>query len=234
MASAKKNTNLTNFIASIKTDGLIRTNRYSVTLTPPKSVGDIGDMRKMLLYCSDVQLPGVNISTAPVRTFGELREAPYEKLFDNLNMTFYVDNNMFVKAFFDRWINCIQNPQSRTFEYYNNYITNIKIEVEDMKDRKRYEVELYECYPKGVSPIQLSYESKEIMKLQVSMNYKNWISRPYNVPLDKRVSQWDAIKEAFSVPDKFLNNFGGFQSDFNNAQPETAGVVTGVTQYTGR
>lgn len=234
MATATKSTKLRDFISNIKTDGLIKTNRYTVTLTPPKAVGEIGDIRKMLLYCADTQLPGVNISTAQIRSYGELREAPYERLFDSINMTFYVDNNMFVKGFFDRWINCIQNPQSRTFEYYNNYITNIKIEVEDTKDRKRYEVELYECYPKSVGAVQLGYETKDIMRLQVVMNYRNWVSNPVNVPLDKRVSQWDAIKESFSIPDKWLNNFGGYQSDFNDIKPETGGMVTGVTQYSGR
>lgn len=234
MATASKSKKLTEFIANIKLDGLIRTNRYSVIMTPPKAVGEVGDIRKMLMYCSDIQLPGVNVSSAQVRTFGELREAPYDRLFDNINMTFYVDNNMFVKAFFDKWINSIQNPDSRTFEYYNNYITNLTIQVEDLKDRNRYEVELRECYPKSVNAIQLSYESKEIMKLQVVMNYRNWVSKPFNVPLDKRVSQFDSIKEAFSIPDKFLNNFGGFQSDFNEAAPETAGMITGVTNISGR
>ena len=88
---AKKNSGLNNFISTIKTEGLIRTSRYAITMSPPKSVGSFANMRKLLLFCSEVSLPGQTLTTNQIRTYGEVREAPYEKMFDNINMTFYVD-----------------------------------------------------------------------------------------------------------------------------------------------
>ena len=67
---------LDEFIATVKTQGMMRSNRYTVTMGDV--VNDPDNLRQIMMYCSDVQLPGVNISTAQLRTYGELRETPYE------------------------------------------------------------------------------------------------------------------------------------------------------------
>jgi hypothetical protein len=244
MAEAKVG-GLKNFIASVKTEGLMRTSRYAVTLSPPKAMKTPKDLRKILLFCSDVQIPGVTMSTTQIRMFGEIRESPYEKMFDNITMTFYVDNNMKVKQFFDDWISVIQNPSTRSFEYYKNYITNITLDVEDIKDRKRYEVKLFECYPKNVGSISVGYESKDIMKLQISMNYKYWTSTSFDAPKETKESPWDRylkmptingreLESLPSVPSEWAENYLGFQKNFNNPLPENDTMVTGVTEYFGR
>jgi hypothetical protein len=165
---------LQEFIASIREEGLSRTNRYSVIFAAPTLVDGVFT-KQMSMYCDQIQLPGVNYASQPNRTFGELREVPYDKLHDPLNMSFYVDTDLNVKRFFDSWINSIQDPQTKKYSYYDNYITDIEIHVEDLNDRSRYVITLYECYPKTVGSIQLDYASKEVMKLQVTMNYRYFV-----------------------------------------------------------
>jgi|GEM_PF-6586229 len=221
-----KNGNLKNFVALVKTEGLMRTSRYNVSLRIPKSMSYSPNMRKILLFCSDITIPGVTIATNQIRIHGEVREAPNEKMFDNASMSFYVDNNMEVKKFFDQWIESIQNPFTRNFNYYDDYISEIKIEVEDTKDRKRYEITMEECYPKNVGQIQVGYDQKEVMKLQVSMNYKYWNSRSFSAPKETKESPWDRflkmptinnreLTSLPSVPEQYSSNFSGFQQDYN-------------------
>jgi len=208
------------FVAQVKKDGMARTNRYSVLFTPPSSVND-KDLKTILLFCDQIQLPGLNYSTVQNRTFGEFRETPYEKLFDAVNMSFYVDTRMRVKWLFDQWLNSIQDPDRRTFSYYNDYTTNMSIEVLDLQDKTRYEVELYECYPKNIGSIQMDQASKDIMKIQVTMQYKYWKSTPYE-PLA------DGGKTPTTFLDKFNKNFTGFQQEVNKVLGERAGnFVTG-------
>ena len=136
-----------------------------------------------------------------------------------------VDNNLEVKKFFDAWTDSIQDPETRTFSYYKEYITQIKLDIEDLKDRKRYEVIMHECYPKNVGQVQLGFEQKDIMKLQVSMNYKWWTSKAYNAPQETKTSPWDRFfktptinnKEISlpSVPDQYTNDFSAFQNNVN-------------------
>lgn len=161
---------LNDFIASVKSEGLMRTNRFLVEFNM------VGDTRLVQLYCDSVQLPGLTISTTQARTYGEPREIPYERLFDNINLTFHIDNSMNVKMIFDNWIQSIQNPKTRSMSYYDDYVTNMRIYVLDVSDSKRYYVDLFECYPKSIGSIQMDHSSKDSMKLQVSINYKYWKS----------------------------------------------------------
>lgn len=209
------------FIAEIKGGALARTNRFAVLFTPPAGVNP-ADLQKVLLFCDQVQLPGANYSTVQNRTYGEFRETPYEKIYDNISMSFYVDNDMKVKALFDDWMNVISNPVTRTYNYYNKYITNMVIEVQDLNDNTRYEVTLWECYPKGISSIQMDYASKDVMKLQVNMQYKYWTATPMTQLADGQ-------KVPLTLMDKFTKNFTGFQEALNKTIGASAGnFLTGA------
>lgn len=173
-------TTLNKFVASIQTQGLMTTNRFMVNFVLPAKLRSAsvytGNIETVMMQCDAINLPGMTISTQPSRTYGEVREMPYERLFDNINLSFYIDNTMNAKSLFDTWINSIQDPATRQFNYYQEYITDMTITVLDKADKGKYVIKLFECYPKAVSPIQMDYSSKDIMKLQVSMNYKYWTS----------------------------------------------------------
>jgi hypothetical protein len=127
-------------------------------------------------FCEVTSLPGMNIATSPQRIFGEIRQMPYERMFDPVTMSFYVDGDMEVKAAFERWIHLIFNQTSRTINYYENYVRDISITVKDVEDNTPYILTLKEAYPKSIQSIQLSAESKDIMKLTVQIEYKYWTS----------------------------------------------------------
>jgi hypothetical protein len=208
------------FVAQVKKDGMARTNRYSVLFTPPATVNP-SSLQNMLLFCDQIQIPGLNYSTVQNRVFGEFRETPYEKLYDAINMSFYVDSGLKVKYLFDEWLNTINNPDRRTFAYYNDYISNMSIEVLDLQDKTRYEIVLYECYPKNIGSIQLDQSSKDVMRLQVTMQYKYWKSTSIE-PLP------DGQKAPKTFMEKFTKNFTGFQQEVNKVIGERAGnFVTG-------
>ena len=212
---------LKDFISEIKQGSLARNNRYAVMLTSPKRV-NLGSLRKVLLFCDQIQLPGVNYSTTQIRTFGEFRETPYEKLYDNLTMSFYVDNDMKIKGLFDEWIGSIQDPITRTFSYYDQYISEMKIEVQDLQNKTRYEMTLYECYPKNIGSIQLDYANKDYMKMQVTMQYKYWTATPISPLVDGQKIPTNFI-------DKLTQNFTGFQQQINGVIGDRAGnFVTGA------
>ena len=169
---------LNTFISNIK-QGVSRSNRYTVEFSmPPGLKMPTPSLRKALLFCDQVQLPGMNYSTIQNRTFGEFRETPYEKLFDTVNMSFYVDKDFIVKSLFDEWMNIIQDPSSRKFNYYNNYTTDMTIDVQDTSDLTRYRLKMFECYPKTLGSVQLDYASKDVMKLSITMQYKYWRATP--------------------------------------------------------
>jgi hypothetical protein len=160
------------------TTGMARTNRYSVNIPMPAILNqNPNNIKKMLLFCDQVSLPGLNVNTTQVRTFGEIREMPYEMNYDAIQMSFYVDGDMVIKNLFDSWVKGIQSGTSRNFNYYKDYISDpVSISVENLQDKTVYTVMLYEAYPKTVSAVQMGYDQKDIMKLSVTMMYKYWES----------------------------------------------------------
>jgi hypothetical protein len=212
------------FIAEVKNGGLAKTSRFTVDFNLPASVqmrSSFGlDLRKILLFCDSAQLPGINLSTTQSRTFGEFRELPYEKLFDNVNLSFYVDTSMNVKLLFDSWMESIQDPETKTFEYYKNYTTDLIVGIYDTLENQRYQCTLYEAYPKSISAISLDYASRDVMKIQVTMMYRNY--KTEQLVVGDTSNQFEQ-KKLFSingkVPSDYFNNFGSFQgkyNDFNN------------------
>lgn len=229
---------LNEFIGSVKSEGLMRNNRFSVFFNIPSAISSIKDLRKVMLYCDSAALPSVTVETTQARTFGEFREMPYNRLFDNVQLSFYVDNSMQVKLLFDSWINSIQDPVTRNFNYYNNYITDMTIDVFDISDKSRYQVTLYQAYPKSISAITLDYANKDIMKLQVSMNYKYWISTAVdgggssaasstgNSILDKLFKNNGLTGSGLNVPNQYFTNFNSFQNGFQSFEQARAPLYT--------
>lgn len=160
------------FKSQVKTRGLARTNRYRVIIPFPTT--DASGIELAELFCESVNIPGTNIATTPQRLFGEVRELPYEKIYDPVSMTFYVDTRMIMKNAFDRWINLVIDPERRTVQYYNDYIRDIEIYVIAVDEQIPYKITLFEAYPKTIGSINLSSESKEIMKLPITFQYKYW------------------------------------------------------------
>lgn len=172
------------FISQVKSRGLARTNRYEVSIPFPE-FGTWGISREAStltnLLCDSVSLPGVNIATVPHRFYGESREMPYEKGFDPITMTYYVDSGMQVKTAFDRWCAMIIDPLNRTVGYYDDYTRDIDIIVENVDGSTPMTVTLREAFPKTVGSIQMDSGSRDIMKLSVTWQYKYWIST--NTPI---------------------------------------------------
>lgn len=169
---------ISDFVANISS-GLARSNRFHVIFRPPLVVNVAGLMpeQQLMMLCDQIQMPGLNVNTTPTRTFGEVREAPYEYSYEPITIQFYVDSKMDVKTFWDRWIKGIQNSTTRAFRYYDQYVCkNMDIYVENLLDQNTYLVRLYEVYPKSVGAIQLDYAAKDVMKIQVTLEYKYWLS----------------------------------------------------------
>lgn len=230
------------FVAKISS-GLARTSRFTVRITPPPvirndpSISGSG-LQNILLLCDTVSLPGASINTSQNRIFGETREIPTEMVYAPIQMTFLVDIDMNVKKLFDNWIiHGVQNGNTRSFNYYNDYVADMDIFVQDVADGNRYVVYLYEAYPKAIGPIQLDYSAKDIMKVTVDMQYKFWRSErqvPASNPSGSTLG-WEAIQHAVDHADNFTNDFTGFQESVNqnlSVTPETMVNITTTAPVT--
>ena len=146
----------------------------------------------MSYFCEATNFPGRNLATQSFRTGSVSREFVHSNNFnDTLTLTFNLTDDMFVKNFFDDWQELIMplTNKKRNREYLTN---NIQVYPKDYygtvvicklkKDlsttnnnyEKEYMIQLHEAFPKQVNPINLSFSSNEVMKLQVVIAYSRW------------------------------------------------------------
>jgi hypothetical protein len=240
---------LNQFIAEVK-GGMAKTQFFTTRLTLPASLNNFepirSSMNKIILFCDQAQLPGLSFGTTQVRSYGEFKEVPYEKLFEPVTLSFYVDAEMVVKKLFDEWIGLIQDPKTRDFNYPSTYMTDsIDIIVSDAQDKDRYKVTLNKAYPKSVAPIQLDYAGKEVMKMQVTFTYQyatmTQLASANNGNEDLITSlnaQMPSYNYGYAgltqIPINYFNDFTGFQSsyqDFTSGKSltsfENVGEITG-------
>lgn len=154
------------FIANLKAVGLPTASRFYVII--PLATDTV------CMMVDQCTLPGLTLMTTEMRTFGEVREAPYGITYPPVQISAIVDNNSESKLFFDNWANQVFDRETRTSGYYKDFIKDIDIVLTDKGDTPIYKVKLYEAYPKTVSDIQLDYSNKDIIRLQVSLAYRYW------------------------------------------------------------
>lgn len=235
---------LNEFLSSVRGEGLMRTNRFAVMFSLPNAVGNSlgsAQLRKVLLYCDSIKIPGLTFATAEAKTYGEIREMPYQRIFEPIDMTFYVDNSMAVKQLFDSWLASVINPGTRTVNYYSDYVTDINISIYDIDEKARYEVNAYQCYPKTVSSIQMDYANKDNMKLSVSMVSKYWDSNalqtvggiPSNTSTGIASSFGQGISSIFglgnsttAIPNNYFTNFNSYQTGIQSFEQGRAPLFT--------
>lgn len=164
---------LSDFISEIKNSGLAVTNRFFVSIGAEKASS--GTMtRRVGLFCESASIPGKNILTTPARTYGEIRETPYEVTYEPMNLVFYVDRDFQVKEYFDTWQSGIFSDVARFQNYYKEYAKDVTIYVYNKEENAAFAIKLYEAYPKVVQAINLDNNSKDIAKLTVTLQYRYW------------------------------------------------------------
>ena len=174
---------LNEFISKVKSTGLAKTNRYRVTIATPIVMTSLMNSGRLItLFCESTSLPGQVISTTEQRIDGETREFYYKRLYSNVSMSFYIDNNFEIKRFFDVWTNSILNTQNKVVSYYKDYISpTITIDVLPIEsDIATYSMTLYEAYPNNIYPIKLSADSRDVAMIGVNFTYKYYITSHTN------------------------------------------------------
>lgn len=195
----KSKFSLSNFISTTAV-GLARPYRFEVEIPRPLCIPEsLAYERTVSILCKGTQLPQSRIATSRNQYFGppEYRPIGVDYGGDNLTLTFYVDEKMRVKAFFDAWIDGIVNRRTGVTEYRDNYVVNMKIrqlaQVDALSDPGKrvgksltensainkesiaYETTFEQAFPVSVNPLTLDHGSVgQFHELSVTFNYRRW------------------------------------------------------------
>ena len=174
------NFKIDNFITEINRSGISKSNRFEVQILPPTSLqGFTNESRLVSLYCDITNLPGMSISTKALKFYGPTYQRPVSSEFNGeaINMTFYLDRDMNVKAFFDAWMFKTVNPNSFNVGYAKDYVSQIKITQLDETNTEKYSVYLEDAFPRAMSLVDLSSGNiNQANKLNMTFAYRRWFS----------------------------------------------------------
>ena len=130
---------ISNFQAQMKASkGFARTARYEVVLFPPESLkksllADGVDLdiytRGLTMMCDSVTMPGKDLSTESVKHGQELeRQQVSAHVFEGtITASFYLENNLAAKSFFELWQDHVVSNGSNNVNYYDDYVGTMEI-----------------------------------------------------------------------------------------------------------
>lgn len=179
-AGATDNQSLQSFISRVKSIGMPMASHFSIVIGPPSAGGGAGPTasESVMMLCNTANLPGYSHMTTELRRYGEIIEMPYGIAYPDLNLTFYVDNTLETKNFFDFWSQSIFDKQTRAIGYYNTFVRPIDLFLHNKLGDVIYHAKLYECYPKNIGDFEVGNDIEGILRLTVTMKYK-WLEIKY-------------------------------------------------------
>ena len=160
-----------------KSNGLAKANRYEVDIIAPGNHPGGAEGRNLNLLCNAITMPGHNLEQQTQRLATEpAREMVQSRSFaGNITASFYLDQSLELKSWFDKWLELAINPATHKARYYNEYIGEMNIYQLGGKGRT-YGIKCEEVYPATIGPIEYSYDSTDtIGLLTIEFAYRRWI-----------------------------------------------------------
>lgn len=218
---------ISDFAAEINKSGVLRNNRFLCSFAAPKYLSQAGrrtsadqldidgqgntQLERLSLRCEAVQLPGISFATIdgpPRPGYGPLEATPYNTIFDDITLTFIVDNRSDVHRFFYKWMNTIVNfnsqgqsklkdasgpvPGMKTYEvgYKDKFATDLIIDVYDASEaggtligKKVMRAKAYRAFPKALPSLDLNWGTNDdVVKLTIPFTYTDFDVEYFNQP----------------------------------------------------
>jgi hypothetical protein len=184
-------------MAQVKASGLFsRPCLYIVQIfPPPQLLGSdlqiLSNIQAIGLNCDSVTLPGFSVATKENKRYGLKTEYVYDKIVEEVPMTFYLSENMDEFKLFEKWLNLMQSNDGR-IAYEQDYRGTICIHQCSNKSRPNkgtvpedlevmLSATLLDAYPKSLSGITLGHGMMNTYsKVTTSITYRDVIYKYWN------------------------------------------------------
>ena len=156
------------------------------------------DIRERLFFfCDGASMPGRTITDETNDVlYGPERSIARGVSYDDITLSFYMDQNMAEQVLFKSWQNLAISPNTYNSNYYDEYVGSIDIfpliglqQGQNIKRAMQQEqtadgeplaratlganfTHLVEAFPKTVAPIDLNYNNSGLAKVSVTFSYR--------------------------------------------------------------
>jgi len=147
------------------------------------------------MLCNEASLPGNSFATSEMTSDfpGVTQKFPYRKIYNDLQLTFYVDAEYKIIKFFEGWMSYIASPfglgqaiyesssrASFRFNYPDAYKCNLYVAKfnKDAEISSKISYRFINAFPIDITTMPVSYDSSDILKCSVSFSYDRYIFDP--------------------------------------------------------
>jgi len=166
-----------------------RPSLFKIVMTPASKLikkWGLSKLRQIGFNCHQISIPGNNIATKALKTYGLKKEYVYDKLFDEISSSFYVSESMDEYHFFETWQDLMYKP-NQSVGWFNEYVGTL--EIHQLSKHQKFattsdigsvcKYTLVDAYPKLLSPLQLDYSaSNTIQRMTVNWTFRDMIVEP--------------------------------------------------------
>ena len=165
--------------------GYARPSRYEVIIGPPArytqqaGAGNNKNkdvVRKTSLEMAAVSFPGVQLQAEEdTNIYGPPRKIVRGQTFAEIVTQIRCSQDMREKNFIDTWMRLAAPRTDFSIGYYSDYVGSMQIFQLDQEDKRRYGVELVECYPVNMAEQSLDYATQNAISfINVTWAYRYW------------------------------------------------------------
>lgn len=223
--------NINDFKSSFQVD-LARNSRFDVSIPVPLTlIPYVTSARQLNYRCENANLPGRTFATTEQKIGSNpIEKYPYLTTYNDMDLTFIVDDDMQQKVFFDAWLNYINPQYNYNFRYKGDYVTTITINQYDVTGQLSYSVNLIDAYPVSVNQMDLDWGSDSIHKLSVTFAYTYWQNNSL------QALGMELVDSGLATVADMVGGLGGSAAgaigtalnSIPNAIPEALGSISGV------
>ena len=169
------------FLANFRGGGA-RPNRYKVILTfPPGISGALVASTKAGFTAKAASIPASSMGVIDVAYMGRQVKIAGDKVWEDWNVTCYVDQDWVTRGVFEEWHNKIlgfdTNVASEGYQDPANYFARAKVQCLDRYDRVTRTYDVEGMWPSNVGEVTLGYDQNDqVMEQQVTFAINGWSS----------------------------------------------------------
>ena len=190
--------NIDEFRSNISNEGgLQRTNQFRLNISIPKFLTDSIDLgsfseltgmsaynNTLSLLCKSIEVPAKTLNTTEIKINGQRRVVPANYTWDNITITFIDTNSCVVYNTIYDWMDSINNPATNTGRFYDDYISELKIDYLDKRNDVLGYIRLVDAFPISLSRSSLSYDNQnEVMTTKVTFTYTYQSNQDYSAKM---------------------------------------------------
>lgn len=198
LIKTKQDGEIWRFLSHFKS-GFARSTRYRLEFSLPKGasgkLGSFNDVNQLsrtgqiqaaeqtynrngsiAIKAHTVTFPQRALSTFEILHNSAPFKIPYSSSYDPITISFYNDQNMDTRRYFDIWQAAIINFSNNTTNFYSEYTSDIRMYIQNDEGEDIYGILLVEAFPMGISIMDLSYSStNQLLPSSVTFSYKYWL-----------------------------------------------------------